>query len=390
MKALFKANSSFWSMGFRPFFTLVIISATIATIMWVLQITGHYSFNFSPLNANQWHANEMIYGFLLAAILGFLLTASANWTGTRGVHGVLLSVLFSLFFLTRLIFWTTPFEGIWIYQLISIIVPLWLIIHLTKLFIQTNNKRNLIMIIPLSTILIAQVILLSEYYILGYELALFSVRFLVVVIAGRVIPFFTKKALNMGPKWNYPFLEKLTILSAFLLIFEPFYRHSSIGSPIRVGLTVLALLLNSYRLANWRFFPAFKVKILFILYLAYLWLPIHFALGLASYFEWFPNVGNSSLHSLSYGCMGIMILGIIHRVTLGHTGRLIKAGPLALTAYTLIAFGSLLRIFGPIFMPAQYLFWLNSSGALWVLAFLAIGIDIIPMLFSPRIDGKDY
>ncbi|MCY4523678.1 MAG: NnrS family protein [Halobacteriovoraceae bacterium] len=386
----FSFKAPFWSMGFRPFFLLVIILAIVATIMWVLQITGFTSLDLSPLTADQWHSNEMIFGFLTAAIIGFLLTASANWTGTRGIHGRSLFIIFCLFIFTRIVFWTTPFEGIWVYRFVGVIVPVWPVFHLTKLFIQTNNKRNLIMIIPLSMLVAGQVILLSSEYTLGYELALFSVRFLVVVIAGRVIPFFTKKALGMEEKWNRPVLEKLTILSAFLLIFEPFYRQIYVGSQAWVGLTFLALILNSYRLVNWRFFPSFKVKILFVLYLAYLWLPIHFAFNLASHFDWFTDIGKAGLHSLAYGCMGVMILGIIHRVTLGHTGRFIKAGPLALAAYALIVSGSLLRVFGPLFIPTHYLLWLSFSGILWVVAFLAIGIEMIPMLFSPRVDGKEY
>ena len=383
-------RSPFWSMGFRPFFLLVIVFAVAVIVTWVLQFTGFSSHNFSPLTASQWHANEMLFGFLMAAIIGFLLTASANWTGTRGVRGWSLLIIFGLFLLTRVVFWTTPFESIWVYRFVGVIVPTWLTFHLAKLFIKTKNRRNLIMIVPLSTLIAGQMILLSSKYALGYELALFSVRFLVIVIAGRVIPFFTKKALGLEPKWSCSLLEKLTILSAFLLIFEPFYRDTFVGGQIWVGLTFLAMILNSFRLVNWRFFPSSKIGILFVLYLAYLWLPIHFALNLAGHLGWFDDFGKAGLHSLAYGCLGIMILGIIHRVSLGHTGRPIEAGRLALTAYAMIFLGSFLRVSGPLFMPVHYSWWMKSSGVLWSAAFFMVGIKMIPMLIGPRADGKKY
>lgn len=379
------------SMGFRPFFIMVIFAAIIPSSMWIIQFTGIYSFDFSPLTANQWHANEMIFGFVLAAVIGFLLTASANWTGTRGINGQGLFVLFALFFITRMLFWFLPFENLWMYACSSLIVPCLIVVHLAKLFIKTNNRRNLMLIIPLSVFTVGQLLVLSSNYMLGYELSLYSVRFLIVVIAGRVIPFFTRRAIGMEPKWDQPILEKLTILSVLLLIFEPLFKTSSVvGEYIWIGLTFIALVLNTFRLVNWRFIPAFKVKILFILYVAYLWLPIHFALSFANHFQWVDGNGKGILHALSYGCMGVMILGIIHRVTLGHTGRVIKAGLIPIMAYAFLSLGSLIRVFGPILDPTNYILWIQASGIMWALSFVFIGFEIIPMLISSRVDGKEY
>jgi len=357
----------------------------------VVYITGLGSFDFSPLSPNQWHANEMIFGFIGAAILGFLLTASANWTGTRGIHGIYLAALIIVFLAARIVFWVTPASQIWVYQLVGVASPLWLAVHLAILFFKTKNNRNLILIAPLSVFIAGQIYILSSDYMLGYELALYAVRFLVVVIAGRVIPFFTKSVLKLEPRWNNSVLEKLNIFSVFVLIFEPFYRSTSwIGTQIWIGLTLIALFLNIYRLLNWRFIPSYRVKILFVLYFAYLWLPLHFALGLANHFEWLAGIGRPSLHSLAYGFMGIMILGIINRVTLGHTGRKIHANSLAISSYVVLSVGALARVFGPLAAPEHYILWIRASGVLWVLAFLAIGIELIPKLLSPRVDGKEY
>lgn len=370
---------------------MALISAIFTVVAWTLHFSGVSLINFSPLMPNQWHANEMIFGFLYSAVIGFLLTASANWTGTRGLHGQALFILFSLFLLTRIIFWTMPFENLAVYQIVSTLVPLFIVFYLARLFIKTKNYRNLILIAPLSVLALSQLLILSSKYTLGYELAIYSVRFLVVVIAGRIIPFFTKKALSLSPKWNVAFLDKLTILSVFLLIFEPlFYKTNEIGNYLWVGLTTLALLLNIYRLINWRFISSAKVGILFVLYLAYAWLPVHFFLNLATHFGWVSPLGRPELHSLVYGSMGLMIIGIINRVTLGHTGRTIHASTLAISAYAFLFLGSVARVFGPLLAPANYLDWIKLSGALWILAFLAMSVELAPKLFSARADGKEY
>ncbi len=380
---------SFWSIGFRPFFLMVLVLAVVPTLIWVLQFTGLYVFKFDPMLPNQWHANEMIFGFLLSAIIGFLLTASANWTGTKGLYGQWLFYLFLLFFLSRMVFWFMPFENIAIYAFIGTIVPLLILIHLMLLFLRTKNRRNLILIIPLLGISIGQILNLRSNYTMGYELALFSIRFLIVVIAGRIIPFFTKRAIGLDPRWNLTLLDKINIVSVFLLIFEPFYKYDDpIGKYFFLTLTLLALILNIFRLVNWRLISSFKVQILFILYVAYLWLPIHFLLSLVNYFHWISDIGRASLHALSYGCMGIMILGVVHRVTLGHTGRVIQANTIAIIGYILAILGATVRVFGPLLYPSEYILWIKVSGLLWGVSFILMSIVIIPMLVSPRVEGK--
>lgn len=238
---VFTTKSSLWSLGFRPFFLLVPLVAVITTTIWVFHFTGIWSFDFSPLSPNQWHANEMIFGFIGAAIFGFLLTASANWTGTRGIHGTHLMTLVAVFLLARIVFWTTPIDQIWIYQVVGVLAPLWLVFHLAHLFIKTKNNRNLFLIAPLAILIVGQLFILSSDYLLGYEHALYAVRFLVVVIAGRVIPFFTKSVLKLEPRWSFSTLEKLNIFTVFVLIFEPLYRNATFfGTQIWIGLTAVA------------------------------------------------------------------------------------------------------------------------------------------------------
>lgn len=384
-------TSPVWSIGFRPFFIMVLVLAIVPTSLWVLQFIGYYQLEVAPLLPNQWHANEMIFGFLLAAIIGFLLTASANWTGVRGIHGIWLFSFFLVFFATRILFWWTPFEHIWVYVIVGCLAPLTILMYLAQLFIKTNNKRNLILIAPLTALVIGQFLILNAKYVVGYELALYSVRFLIIVIAGRVIPFFTRKAIGLEPRWDFPILEKVNIGVAFLLILEPFYKGlNPVGSNFWLILTGLAMSLNTYRLINWRLVKSFNVQILFILYIAYLWLPIHFLLSILNYFDWTNDIGKGSLHSLSYGCMGLMIYGIIHRVTLGHTGRVIHANVGAVFGYVLLTLGATVRVFGPLLYPSAYLEWLKISGTLWVIAFLILSFIIVPKLLSPRVDGKEF
>lgn len=258
---IFNEKLPIWDLGFRPFFIIVFLSAIITTTLWVLQITGSYSFNFSPLSPNQWHAHEMIFGFLSATIIGFLLTASANWTGTRGINGRLLQLLSILFFLTRIVFWTTPFKNILIYQFLDAILLLSIVVHLTILFLRTRNYRNLIILVPLLVLVYGQITIFKSEYVQGYEFSLCAIRFLLVLIAGRIIPFFTRRALRVEPKWNLPLMEKLTLSVVLLLIFEPLYLNfSGVGRQIWIILTFLAMVLNLYRIVNWRFFRPSGLK----------------------------------------------------------------------------------------------------------------------------------
>ena len=173
------------------------------------------------------------------------------------------------------------------------------------------------------------------------------------------------------------------------MIFEPLYRgNGPVGDFLWVILTFIAFVLNIYRLVNWRFVDSFKVKILFILYFSYLWIPIHFALNLALYFSWISDLGRVDLHALSYGCMGIMIFGMVHRVTLGHTGRKIYASGLSLFGYISIGFGALIRVFGPLCSPLNYILWVKISGVLWIVSFILLGIEIVPMLVCERVDKR--
>jgi len=374
-----------WSVAFRPFFFLAIVIALFPTVLWVLSLTGIHSFQTTPFSPNQWHANEMIFGFLQSVIIGFLLTASPKWTGTRGIHSGALFFFTLLFFFTRIIYWFLPFNSTLPYQTLGTLIPFCLITHLTVLFLKTKSYKQFIIVTPLLILIPAQILILEDEYKLGYDLSLAAIRFLIVVIAGRIIPFFTKNALNLNFQGHSSALEKLLLLTMLILIFKPLLP---LTRGIWIGLTVFAILLNITRISSWKFFASRKNPILFILYLAYLWIPIHLLLIVLNSFHITSDLGRSSLHALSYGCFGLMTLGMIHRVTLGHTGRMIQATQNTKICYYTLFIGSLIRVFGPLFYPSFYLQWMSISGVLWVLSFLMLGIEIIPMLFSPRIDNK--
>lgn len=380
---------SIWRIPFRPFFLVTLLGALAPIIWWGAHLAGVYPLEASPFLDSQWHANEMIFGFVLSAVFGFLLTASPKWTNTQGVHGRTLQFLVGYFLTNRLLLWTLPFDQTLPYQIAGMLIPIWLAGFLIALFIRANSMRQMVIVFPILLFIPAQYFILGENYVLGYGLALGALRFLIVAIGGRIIPFFTRTALDVEVKGLNPKFEMALIFTMFVLAFEPLFKNSApYGKGIWVFFLGIGLVLNVIRIYSWRFWEARKNPILLILYLAYAWLPVHFALSIFHYYSDWYDLGQGAVHALVYGSFGLMILGIIHRVTLGHTGRPIRATFITKMGYYLLFGGAVSRVFGPLFFPGAYITWIQVSSTAWLLSFSMVAYEIVPMLLSPRIDGK--
>jgi uncharacterized protein involved in response to NO len=383
--------AAFLSLGFRPFFLLTLLCSFFPIAYWALHIAGKHEIASAPFLPSQWHANEMIFGFAQSALIGFLLTASSKWTSTRGVNGKALAAAAILFLINRAVMWTLPFSSALPYQVLGILIPAGLALHLTVLFVRKDALKQLIVAIPIMVLIPAQYLILSENYTMGQGLALGAFRFLIVVIAGRVIPFFTKTALKLEVKGQNPIFEKCLLGVMFALIFEPLYSSApSQGRTLWLFLTATALLLNIRRLFIWYFLESRNTPILFVLYLASSWLPLHFALSLLHALNGAYDLGQSALHALTYGALGLMILGITQRVSLGHTGRPIHASVKMKCAYALLFAGTVSRVFGPLSFPGFYVYWIDFAGLAWLISFMLAAWELIPILLAPRIDGKAY
>jgi len=389
LRTFLKQKSPFWSIPFRPFFSFAVLYAVFLIPMWILYLAGvgTYYLRTSPLTPYQWHAHEMIFGFIEAVLLGFLLTASAKWSNTKPINGMLLQFMTLLFLLTRLVFWVFPFQKIWMYQVIGVLPILWVVLHLGVLFIKHKMLRQFILIFSLCLLMVSEIFLLDpENYEIGRQIALGALALVFTIIIGRILPYFTQRALNIEVKRQKPVLENFLIFIMFALVFVSFYSsYGLFGKLLQGSLFLLATGLHVKRLLLWEFVKARKIPILFILYIGYSWMPIYYSL---EFIRLFINdlLSSTVYHALFVGAFGTIIFAMIHRVTLGHTGREIRSNKKMTISYSIFFISTLFRVFGPIFSPEKNLMWLHISTTTWSLSFAILAWETLPMFFSQRVD----
>ena len=378
-----------FALGFRPFFLLAAIFAVVLMAQWVFTFVGNREFA-NYYGAIGWHSHEMIFGYAVAVIAGFLLTAVRNWTDIQTAAGSPLVGLTALWLVARLMpFFPDAFPP-WLIAVVDIAFLPALAIALSIPLLRSGQRRNLIFIPLLGAFVAADVLVHLE--LTGYAqnsaragtfLGLNLIILLIVIMGGRVIPFFTERALSGVIPKRRPAIEWLSAASATAFVIAELLLPNSM---LAGGLAALAAVSNGIRLIGWytnRFWP---VPLLWALHTGYAWVVVGFclkalgAIGLIS-----PQF---TVHAFSVGGIGVLTLGMMARVSLGHTGRpLTAATPVAL-AFVLINLAAVLRGILPIIFPQ----WLSQlvalSGGLWVAAFALFFVIYAPILTQPRIDGR--
>ncbi|PMH41165.1 short-chain dehydrogenase [Vibrio sp. 10N.286.49.B3] len=373
-------------LGFRPFFLLGSLYAIIAVVIWVVMFQKGQPDALS-VPALWWHVHEMLFGFSMAIVVGFVLTAVQTWTGVNGTKHYRLALLVLLWLLPRILFWTPT--------------PLWLISSVEALFLAlaayeigfrvfySKGWKNLFFI-PLFVLAIAANFA-SYATIKGlppfsssavWQAMLWWFTLLLSIMGGRVIPFFTAKRFNFEkaqPLLWLEWLATLPLLMLFILSFFPLV-FNQIGQPIMLFAGVVQFI----RFMRWKPYLTLSEPLVWSLHLAYLCIPLSLLLrGLLAN----PFASHSMIHLFAIGALGGLILAMIARVTMGHTGRAIYKGPSMWLAFAAIFIAALLRSVGVSFFPAQMINLLNISAALWVLAFGLYVWKFGRMLVTPRVDG---
>ena len=390
-------TSSFFSklpvfnLGFRVFFLGAAIYSVIAILFW----TGIYSFNIAlPLNglsSFQWHAHEMIYGYSLAVIIGFLLTAVKNWTGIQTVHGLPLALIFSLWLIARLLFlFGTLFINIaLVFDLLFIFSAIIAVAHPV---IQAKNWKQLGILAKLILFFVFNVLFYMGYIGIleqglnwGIYGGLYLVTGLILTISGRVVPFFTERGVGYEVKLYNP---KWTTLSGLLIFLVFFVSELFLQNQILSSIAAAALfLVYSIRLIGWYTKGIWTKPLLWSLHLSLLFINFGFLLFALSYVLDISKY--IAIHALAYGGIGIITLAMMARVSLGHTGRNINEPPVTVKYLLgIILLGSIVRIIFPLFFVEQYLLWIISSQVLWLIAFLLFVITYAPMFIRSRTDGQ--
>ncbi len=382
-----RKRTSVLALGFRPFFLAAGLSAALAMAAWLALLQGGISLN-GHYAAGLWHAHEMLFGYTAAVIAGFLLTAVRNWTGIDTPTGIALGALVGLWVAARIApFLPLPTMLVAVVDIaffpaiaLGLFQPLW----------QGKNRANRVFLVLLAAMTLAA--LLVQLQTLGIaegtaargtRLMLDSALLTLMIVAGRVMPFFTERAVPGSTPIARPWIERLTftLATAGAIV--------NLVAPWSAPAGVIALALaatQALRLAGWHDRRVWGIPILAVLFAGYLWLVLGFALGGLAGLGLLPPF--PSLHALTVGAVGVFTLGMMARVTLGHTGREMRSSPLTNIAFVLVNLAAVTRVGATLLFPAAYPNWVQISGLLWTLAFGLFLWIYAPMLVAPRPDGR--
>ncbi|OYY49832.1 MAG: short-chain dehydrogenase [Methylophilaceae bacterium 17-44-8] len=379
-----------FNLGFRPFFLGACLFAIISIALWMLVYFSYMTIPFDNISQSQWHAHEMLYGYSMAVVAGFLLTAVKNWTGLPTVFGPPLMLLFLLWCVARLLFLFGSTFLPWV-AATDLLFGLILIISLTHPIVNAKQWKQLAVISKVTLLWLGNIVfylgcfgLLNngmQYAINGAVLLFIS---LILMMGRRVIPFFIERGTETKVVLKqYQWLD-LSILALFIALFinAMSLNHAVITTLLAWSLFVL----NGYRLINWHTSGIWRVPLLWSLYVA-AWL-----INLGFFFYGLPSQqGNFSiltLHLFTMGGIGLMTLSMMSRVALGHTGRDIKTpSPWIGWAFGMLIVSVLFRAIVPMFTTQFYQSWVLTASILWMVSFAIFASIYIPILLKPRTDG---
>lgn len=379
--------------GFRPFFLLAGLHAFAVVPVW-LYFYAHHGAPFGSLPTMYWHSHEMLNGFVVAAIAGFMLTAVPSWTGTRGFGGVPLIVLVTLWLAGRVAMASAGSMPFWLVTIAELaFLPALAALLVPPLF--RSGNRNMRLLVVLGALWLADaafvVSLGSGNLALAGRATNFGINvvlILVTVIGGRIVPAFTANALRGHGETveltSHAWLEKLVIGSMIAIAIADAFAPTGVVSGALAGIAALG---HAYRLSGWRGFRTRGESILWVLHVGYAWLPI--GLGLKAL--WLLGGVSFAMkwqHALAMGVFGTMILAVMTRASLGHTGRALAVSRAITVAYVLLILAVLVRVFGGAFWPERYLLVMSVAGLGWMASFLVYLVVYMPILVGPRADGK--
>jgi len=378
---------------FRLFFVLAGLYGALLAPLWL----GVVLWGWPPpggMDPLRWHVHEMLFGLVAAAIAGFLLTAMCNWTGAAPLRGRGLSLLALAWLAGRLAPW---WPGIppWAAALLDLVFMLAMTLYVARVIIASGNRRNLVMVAVLSLLFIANLLIQLDFSgilpgvaRLAETMAIDLIVLLMVVVAGRITPAFTANWLDRhGGQRNRvrqrPGLDRVAIaVTAMMIVADGF-----VAAPLAGALVALAAAaLNAVRLAGWGGWHCRREPLLWVLHLGYGWIVV--ALLLKGLGPWLP--GMSSLvwvHAAGVGAMGTLILGVMTRVALGHTGRPLVLPRGAVAIYGLVTIAALARLLSAVGW-AGYQLPLMVSGLAFSAAFAMFVVLYWRVLSSPRVDGR--
>lgn len=382
-----------FQLAFRPFFLLGALFALTAMVIWLGTLNGWWALGMYG-GSFFWHMHEMLFGFVAVIVVGFLLTAVQNWTGRRGVNGLSLAILVAIWLVARIGFLVVQAPSIWL-AIVDISFLVVSAVFLAMPLVAVRQWRNLIFVPILGLFALADGmmhvgIINGDHALVvsGTQGALGLICVLMITMAGRVIPIFTANGTGTARVTSLAWLEWTSIGSVWLLMIVLFLGlDTRLPKEAMFGLLAFAALVNFIRWFRWRWWITFGVALLWTLHLAYLFIIAGFV-ALALAYAGFPLLPSVAWHLITVGGMGGLILAMISRVSLGHTGRPIVASGWMVPAFVCVFVAALTRTLLVIWMPGHYQFWLDLSGLLWIAAFGSFVGLYAALLLRRRADNK--
>ena len=372
------------ALGFRLFYLLAGIFATLSIGIWAMQLSGSRLVAF--LHNSHWHAHEMLFGYAFAVITGFLFTAARNWTQRQTPTGVTLALLASLWLVGRILALTAWRD---LAVVTDSLFAIGVAIGIGWPIMAAGNYRNLFFVILVVALGGANLAFYSalrgmtpfspaQALTVGLDIVLLTIT----IVAGRVVPMFTNNAVAGAGARRLPGVEIVALGTVVALVASDISGNTWAGALV-AGIGAVA---HAVRLALWSPLRSIRTPLLWVLHASYAWVVVHLALRAAAGVDWMaPGLAT---HALTIGAIGGMTLGMMTRTALGHTGRRLRAGRGEMASYALIQLAAVMRVLVPAVWPALYLGASVFSGVLWSAGFAIFTVVYWPILTRPRIDGR--
>ncbi len=378
-----------WLVGFRPFFTLALLSGLSLPVLWALLFAGVMPPPSISISMVQWHAHEMFFGFGWAVLGGFLLTSTKNWVNVRGYHGSALMLLVAAWVFERAGMW---YQGSWppvLFRvsnnlfLVSIVaLLLWTLMRHRR---QDAFRDNYFFLLVLPLFLLAKPLMLdAEYFQAGWGMTLGLFRMAFLLMLERTLTQFMKNVFQ-ADILRHAGLDMSIKLLAFVLVFE-----GLLPAPLSGGLALALGLLLAGRLLFWKPHLAVRRLDIGIMYLGYLAMVAQLLLHAAGRLMQPAWAGSVSVHVFTFGVMGLIIPAMLMRIAKGHTGRKPVFDNIDKLALWMMILGFVLRIIAPQLYPAGFMSWIGLAAACWFACFSLLAWRYIPYLMQPRVDGREH
>jgi uncharacterized protein involved in response to NO len=379
-------------LGFRPFFLAAGVFAVLSMAIWMASYVYAIEFTFSGISPNLWHAHEMMFGYVMAVVAGFLLTAIKNWTGEEVLRGKPLAFLFMLWLIARVL----PLTGFMMLEILAVLDVAFLFflgVACLRPVLKVKQFKQIGIISKIFLLMLCNVAfylgifgVLAEGVQWGLYSALYMIMALIFAMLRRVMPMFIKNGVDGDVELtNRAWVDYSSlVLLVCLWISDVFTGYDEATAVFAVLLT----LVHTLRLAGWYTSKIWSKSLVWILVVAYSSFILGFALKALSFTSGISPF--LSVHAYTVGGIGMLTIGMMSRVSLGHTGRSVFEPPaIVFWSFAALLLGVVFRVVFPLFNMELYIYWVGISQVFWIISFAVFVYVYAPMLLSARVDGRD-